>query len=625
MNIGVLGYLIFSIFTGGLESFSENYVFIGYVIFSTLTLPNLLSKVIFKSKLFGLSSSLLFAYFPVQFALQLLISYISGLSLSEILPFGVIFNLILWNLLFSLFILADNDEGNESEEMIKEILMATIPAILVTGLVFIFIRQQNSVIALDYLQHLTVPNRIFQNGAICILPGQCSNLFLQHGYTTLYHLILGNMTTFLGLNPIKAFFVLDMIFPIVTSIPIYMILKKVTRSTLWSQLGVLLSLLTFVMGGYDFVFFIPQTLALYFLILTIKEEDLGTSKLIPISILLIATHFILGTIFVGYLWFKYLVIEKLKTSKEKTIFLLLTLLSVIFFILANIAGFSIEKLFQEDALKTIGSATNAYYPYNLSIYIQNLGQGFLMLILAFFAEIFERKKNTKTLSIFAFIAFGLIFFMLAPTYANKFAIGIGFFSSFVVIRYLQRLGFKPITKILLFILLPILWGLNFFIQYQRYQTFYTQENGTISAIVEEDMELIQYLEENPLIDTLVISDPYTQLMVASLANIDTANAQYMSLETRQNLLSYLTEPNVQTYEQLITSPGVEGGKDIAIIYSSRIARTLELEDISWTYNIYSLPLNNSHNIQTLDKGLKADLERQGKEIVYISNNFILFK
>jgi len=190
VNIGVIGYLIYSIFSGGLPSLGTNYIFIGYLIFTILTLPNLLSKVIFKSRLFGITSALLFIYCPVLFLLQVCVANITGLSLNEILPFGVIFNLILWNALFLLFIIGDNKKGNESEVTLKEVASALLPSIIFVIFVSIFIRQRDSVVALDYLQHLTVPNKIFHNGILCILPGQCSNLFLQHGYTTFYHIIL---------------------------------------------------------------------------------------------------------------------------------------------------------------------------------------------------------------------------------------------------------------------------------------------------------------------------------------------------------------------------------------------------------------------------------------------------
>jgi hypothetical protein len=625
VNIGVIGYLIYSLFSGGLPSLGTDYIFIGYLIFIILTLPNLLSKVIFKSRLFGITSALLFIYYPVLFLLQVGVANITGLSLNEVLPFGVIFNLILWNSLFLLFIIGDNKKGNESEVTLKEVASALLPSIIFVIFVSVFIRQRDSVVALDYLQHLTVPNKIFHNGILCILPGQCSNLFLQHGYTTFYHIILGNMTTFLGIDPVRSFYVLDIIFPLVASIPIYMIFKKATRSTLWSQLGVLLTFLTFIMGGYDFVFFIPQTFALYLFLLTFKETKLSTLQLILISILLFSTHFIIGTVFVGYLWFRYLVVQKLKSKKDKNVFLLLIALSVMFFLVANIAGFSVEKLIQQDAVEVIGSLTNTYYPNNLFIYLQNLGAGWLLVLIAYIGTLLEKRKDERMLSLFAFIAFGMMFYFLAPTYANKFAIGLSFFAVMVVIKYLQSLGFKPLIKSLLFAVLILIWGLNFYVQYNRYLTFYTQENGNVSAIVRQDKTIIEYIENNDLSDTFIVSDPYTQLVIASLGNIDTANAQYMQLETREKLMEYLENPNSQTYEELLTSPGIPGGTEVHILYTSRLERSIELNDYAWLYNIYSLPIDNSYPITVLDEDLLEDQRRLEKQLIYISDNFILFK
>ncbi len=621
----MLGYFMFSLFTDGLQSFANNYIFIGYLIFTTLTLPNLLSRVIFKSRLFGLVSALSFLYFPIQFLLQVVITNLTGLSLSEILPFGVVFNLILWNVFFLLFIIGDNKSRNESEATLAEILSGILPAIIYLLFTFMLIRQRDSVVALDYLQHIIVPNKIFNNGLLCFLPSQCSNLFLQHGYTTFYHIILGNFSTFIGVDTVKSFYVLDIVFPLVASIPIYLKLKEITKSTIWAQLGVLLALLTFVMGGYDFVFFLPQTLALYFLVLILQEKELKLPQLIFATLLLLPTHFIVGPLFAGYLWFRFLIVKNLRNNKEKTILLLLLALSVFFFCLVNIAGFSVEKLLQSDTLKVVGSATNPYYPSNISAYIQNLGAGWILVFLAYISVLIQKRKKEEDLALLSFITFGIIFYFLAPTYANKFGIGLAFFATVLVIKYLWTLGFKPMMKIILFGLLISIWGLNYFVQYNRYLKFYTQEDGTASAIVQEDKALIEYLRENRLSDTFIISDPYTQLIAAAFGNIDTVNAQYMPQETRKNFLIYLEDPNPETYEKLLTSPGIPGGKDITILYTSRIHRSIELDDRAWIYNIYSLPINNSYSINEVGKNLIKDQKRLNKDLIYISDNFILFK
>lgn len=625
MNIGVISYLIYSIFTGGLPGLGTDYIFIGYVIFTVLTLPNLLSKVVLKSKLFGVSPALLFLYYPVILLLQLLVANLTGLALSEILPFSVIFNLILWNVLLILFILGDNKKGNESETILENVFSAILPASIFMLFVFLFLRQQDSIIAIDYLQHITVPNRIFQEGVLCVLPGQCSNLFQQHGYTTIYHVIMGNMTTFLGTDTIKTFYVLDILFPIIASIPVYIIFKKLTRSTLWSQLGVLLTLSTFIIGGYDFVFFIPQTFAFYIFILAVKEEKMTVLQLILISLLLFSVHFIIGTIFITYLWFRFLISQRAEKEKEKNLLLLLVPISIIFFTLTNIAGFSIEKLFQEEAVNIVGSLTNPYYPTNITFFLRNLGPAIPLLILAYIATFFEKKKREIVVTSFCFIAFGTIMYFLAPTYAIKFAIGQGFFASLIIIRYLWGLSYKPFVKGLFFVFLIFAWGLNFYVQYDRYTGFYTQESGRVSAITQEDEALINYLKQETITNKFIVSDPHTQLIVNAFGNLDTANAQYMQLETRGNLTNYLQEPNTETYETLLTSPGIPGGTEIHILYTSRLERSLKLSDYSWLYNVYSIQINNSHPITALPDELLQDQRRLDRQIVHISNNFILFK
>ena len=99
---------------------------------------------------------------------------------------------------------------------------------------------------------------------------------------------------------------------------------------------------------------------------------------------------------------------------------------------------------------------------------------------------------------------------------------------------------------------------------------------------------------------------------------------YMNLETRRNLFEYLKNPNSETYEALLTSPGIPN-TDTTILYTSRLERSIVLDDNAWIYNIYSLPLNNSYTITVLDQKLIDDQKRLEKQLIYISDNFILFK
>ncbi len=99
-----------------------------------------------------------------------------------------------------------------------------------------------------------------------------------------------------------------------------------------------------------------------------REKNISKKKLLLASILLILTHFIIGTYLSAFLWGRELILKQIDRRKEVKIYYVILLTSVIFFILANIAGFSFEKLVQVDEVKVIGSLTNPYYPNNLNVF-----------------------------------------------------------------------------------------------------------------------------------------------------------------------------------------------------------------------------------------------------------------
>lgn len=623
-NIGVIIYLIIALFKGGPVAFTSDYVFIGYLIVTTLTLPMLISKVVFKSPVVGLFTALCYLIFPLEILIVTLITTVSGFSMGEVLPAVPIFNIVLWNLLFTFLILHDEKRGDYSEIILKNILSAIIPGIIFAILVALFIRERDSVVALDYLQHLTVPNKMFFNNMTCLLPGQCSNLFLQHGYTTFYHTILGNIAVFLQNDPARTFYLLDILFPIIASIPLYYLFKKYTRHTLWSQIGVFLTLSVFVIGGYDFVFFIPQTFTFFLFLMMLKDRNLSVSGLIVSSLLLISTHFVIGTMLAGFLWFKFLILDNLKTKKEIRIYYLILGLTLLFFILANIAGFSVEKFLQADSTKVIGSLTNPYYPNNLKAFWDILGPIWLLVFLAYITNTIEGEDSKSSLTSVSFIALCSTAYFLAPTYANKFTLGIGVYAVLLIIPFILKIRFNNLFKVLLLIILPVIFFANFYIQYQNYLTFYTQSNGEVSAITKEDRVLVDYLKTER-VEKIIVSDPYTQLIVASLANIDTAQAQYMQLETRETLYKFLKNPIERREKALLNSESLLQNNDFSLIYSSRLHRSLKYDSTAWINNIYSLDINSDESIDSVSSNLKKYLRRLDKEEIYISEYYRLFK
>ena len=77
---------------------------------------------------------------------------------------------------------------------------------------------------------------------------------------------------------------LDLLLPIIASIPLFYIFKKYTKSNLWSQLGVFISLSVFVTGAYEFIFFIPQTLTFLLFLMALREDNITAKQLIPLTL-----------------------------------------------------------------------------------------------------------------------------------------------------------------------------------------------------------------------------------------------------------------------------------------------------------------------------------------------------
>lgn len=622
VNLGVIGYICFEALTNGIPSISNSYVFIAYSIFTTLTLPMLIGRSIFKQKMIGLGSALAFLSFPIEYLLVLGIAKLTGIELSTLLLATSFLNILLWNILLFIFIFSDEQSGDLSEDTLKNVFLGFIPASIYL-VVFLFVRDPDSVVALDYLQHITVPNQMVQNEAFCILPAQCSNLFLQHGYTTIYHTILGFITTFSNTNPIRVFFMLDLVLPFVASIPLYSLFRRNIGNRFWAMVGVLTTLLVFVMGAYDFVFFVPQTFALLLFLFIYQERRLTPFKMILGTLLLISSHFIIGTFLAILLWLQFFTVKIFDTTKSKNVTVIMLLVTAVFFVLANIAGFSVEKLIQMDSVNVIGGVTNPYFPNNILAYLSVLGPIFLLLLISIVYFFITKRKELPSYLAIEYILVTTTAYFLAPTYANKFLIGTGIFASILIFRMTSDFNFRPIFKGLISLSVVGAFLSAFVINYNTYLRFYTQNTGERTAIVSEDMEIVKYLQREPNNNIITVSDPYTQLTVSSLTNQKSASAQYISLETRQSLYSFLYKPSNDTWRQLRMSKELKNEKDIYILYTSRLEESIREYNLAWLFNIYSLQINNNYSIKQEPEFIKYLVTERDGEVLFENSNFIL--
>ncbi|MEO6729039.1 MAG: hypothetical protein ABIM99_03895, partial [Candidatus Dojkabacteria bacterium] len=390
-------------------------------------------------------------------------------------------------------------------------------------------------------------------------------------------------------------------------------------------LGAVLASLIFVNGAYDFIFFLPQTFTFFLFLNFLISKRLNWKKLVIASILLILTHFVIGTILAFILIIKYLIIDlELLDLEHKSNFRVITLfmgLITLFTILLNLAGFSFESIYQANEIAFIGSATNLAPPDNYTFVINILGTGIILFAISAIFFFFQRKHNTLITFSIIYILINLALFFISPTYANKFLIGFGIFSSVVIINYLKEFKFTSAKAAILFTGLVIVFMQPFITNYKAYLQFYTQSDATVSIVNSRDLVFLNKLKEINN-DCTIITDPLTQSLITGYTSYTTASAQYMSITSRRALLSFITDPKQNTLNGVKNISEVKGSTNICFLYSSRLEIGTRPENLNWANNIYLLPLNNNEPIS--NRNIKTFITNNKGIELYEDSYFQLF-
>lgn len=302
---------------------------------------------------------------------------------------------------------------------------------------------------------------------------------------------------------------------------------------------------------------------------------------------------------------------------------MVSVLGLIVALLANIRGFSIEKFFQLSDVGILGSFSNYYFPQNLSFLFTQYGFLIIFFIICVIYIFIKKKSSPFAYYSITYVSICLTFFFLAPTYASKFLIGTSFFMSFLLIYTINNLRFtKWVSTILisaLFISLIPFYITNF----KSYLTFYTQNTGVISGITEDDTFLIDYLSQKRALTCQIVSDPYTQLMVRGQTHLETAQGQYQSLETREGIIDFVSNPNDATYESMIVQNEISNR--FCFLYTSRMEsayRDLNPQNVAWLNRMYDYEINNNYGVS--NPKLVELLSKKGFHIIYSDANNILF-
>ncbi|MFA7677944.1 MAG: hypothetical protein WCY00_00300 [Candidatus Dojkabacteria bacterium] len=617
-------YYLFSLITQGLNYLHNDLIFALISALSLLTLPALISKVILKKNYFGVGYILSTLIYPTLYIFFLLLNKIFGADM--VILYSITTTLIIATSLFLLSLITITESKYHTKKVSLAIVGIITVILLIIGSRKLLGLEKDSLLSLDFLQHNVVSTQM-TDGNLCITPNQCSSLFKKLGYTTYYHTIQTVHTVGSNLNIGIAEVSLNIAFIAVSSLLISLFLNRHIKDKTISFLASLSAIFVFEIGAHSFNFILPQTLTFFLFLNILLEKNLNWKKVLLVTPILISTHFIFGPLFTALSIISITVFNPHSKPKNfglaKT-FTLLSFLSVIITFFANLRGFSIEKLLQIQDIEQIGYLSNYYFPDNLKFLATQYGPLLIPLIIAAVYFIFK-KKDKGNISLFAifYISVSLSLFFLGPTYANKFLLGSTVFMILLICLLLLDLR---TNKILAITILSILFtsSLPFYLlNSQKYNLFYTQNTGKISAISNDDNGIVMHLKNNKY-DCQIVSDPYTQLIVASYTDYQTAGGHYQELKTREALVEFVNSPKERTYEELLIAGDIKRN-NLCILLSSRIyskKRYVNQDNIPWLNSMYEYEINNNYGIPDIEE-LGLFLLSKGYEIVYLDSNFRL--
>jgi hypothetical protein len=600
---------------------STNLIFAILSISSLFILPAIISKLITKKSYFGVGYIIATLVYPLSYLCIYFLSKWFSID-AQALYRGLAYAFLSFTMLSIIFLLFRKDLKNYVSIKRSMIIYLGIFLLLI-GIYYLLGIKTNALLSTDFLQHNAVAIEM-GSGKLCLTPNQCSNLFQKLGYTTYFHSIQAFVTVGFNLEAGLASTIFNFSLIATFALVIAKILNRYFKNKWLIILGLLTTISVFEIGAYSFTFAIPQTFALFLFLNILAEKKLKLSSLLFTIPILLMDHFILGPVFTIFAFIYYIFTKKLKKHPDILRVLAMTsILGAIVAFLANFRGFSIEKFFQLSDVQILGSFSNYYFPDNVIFLFTQYGFLLILFLVATIYIFIKKKALPFAYYSVTYVAFCLIYFFLAPTYASKFLAGISLFMSFSIVYMINNLGFKKWLSIVLSSLVFLSTIPFYFSNMQSYATFYTQNSGEISGMVKEDKALIEYLKGNTWLKCQIVSDPYTQLIVRGNTRFETAGAQYQSIATRQAIMNVVTNPENKTYEALMEQRDVSN--HFCFLLTSRIEsvkRYININEAPWLNNLYDYEIDNNYGINNqpfTDFMLKKDFK-----IIYSDFNNLLF-
>jgi hypothetical protein len=625
VTILILSFLfyLFGLVFGGFDFIQTNIISGLILSLSTLLLPALISKVILKKEHFGFGYLIGTLIYPLIYGLAYILNKQWGIDVRVI--YVIFSSLILFSSMYLFLIEIYKADIHEAKQLSKAVITILTIITLVLGTRYLLGLKPSSALSLDFLQHNAVSMQI-ADGELCLTPNNCSSLFKKLGYTTYFHTIQTVLTVGFNLDLGIAETVFNTSFIVVIALSIFTFFQKHFQDDETSFIAALASILFFEIGAYSFNFFLPQSFALLLFINLLAEKRFTWSKLLIGGVPLLLSHFIFGPFFFGILVIYQIFfnedIKKKEISLGQTI-TVIAFIGIIITFVANLRGFSVEKVIQKEDIEQLGFFTNLYYPDNLKFLLKQYGVLILPFIISSIFHFIIKNKSITVLFSITYVSICLIFYFLGPTYANKFLIGSSIFMVFTITSLLQELNYPRFIKFSLLLVLLASVIPPYLLSYHNYIPFYKQADSKVSSIVDEDAELVEFLNEHKL-DCQIVSDPYTQLVVSSQTSYDTAGGQYQELYTRKSLIEFIDNPSESNYENLLMSTDIR--RPFCLLLSGRLYSKdmyLNPDNTPWLNSMYEYEIDNSYPIGDISD-IVSFLKRKGLVTYYTDNNFRLF-
>jgi hypothetical protein len=606
----VLGFLLYL----GLivvRSTVTEFLFLTILIVAGFSLPFLIAKVSFKSRILSITSVLCFLLYPLIFGVAKSISLLFGIDIGILNSISSLLTLLLFHVYLYAFIRSQSDAS--LLKYIDTLITVSVICVIFFAVVFI-LRDFQSVISTDLLVHKTAVNGMNEASKFYLFPDGYSNVFTERAYpVVIYHTFIHTLSEGFQITFANFAFLIDIIFSIFGAIVAFVLLKSITKRDFLATIGLIICLFSFENLAYTFHVFIPQTFAFFLFMISlgsiIRREYTFLSIAALITIMLL-THFYIG----GFLVF--LILLSLLYEKLNLVFLREGFLSLTFIFVLFLFGFSFAQEFQSEYLEYLGMID--IYPPNstetLKGLFNTLGLVLVLVPLAIASAILSKKiKTYEILSLYGIIT-GIGMYLLLPVFSGKFLIGLGFFAAIIIAKYVQKFNIRNnFIMFIIFILILIPLILNFYTSYQKSLPFLEQRDGTYTALSPEDISITNYwLNNKP--NCIVVSDPQTQITLHSIGKGNSAGGLYMSIESRRKLNNFVENPtedgllDVRNIHELLMA----NVDQICFVMSSRLRHMVENDSI-WTSSVLNYTVKQGEEIVGVDSVMEF-MEKDYKEI-----------